>query len=155
MRLQLWGVAFVLPALLFFVFFKYGPMGWAFWLSFTSYDMLAPPRFVGFANFAGLAGDPVFLQALENTLVYVVASTVLVTVVALLLALAVSTRVPGARVCMSGIFLTNVMPIIAVCLVWRFLLHPTASSTSSWRRSAPAGSIGSPATPPRCQRSSW
>jgi ABC-type sugar transport system permease subunit len=25
---------------------------------------------------------------------------------------------------MSGIFLTNVMPIIAVCLVWRFLLHP-------------------------------
>ena len=99
-------------------------MGWAFWLSFTSYDMLAPPRFVGVANFAGLAGDPVFLQSLQNTLVYIVASTTLVTLVALLLALAVSTRVPGARVCMSGIFLTNVMPIIAVCLVWRFLLHP-------------------------------
>ena len=124
MRLRLWGVAFVLPALLFFVVFKYGPMGWAFWLSFTSYDMLAPPRFVGLANFAGLAGDPVFLQSLQNTLVYIVASTTLVTLVALLLALAVSTRVPGARVCMSGIFLTNVMPIIAVCLVWRFLLHP-------------------------------
>ena len=61
-RLQLWGVAFVLPALLFFVFFKYGPMGWAFWLSFTSYDMLAPPRFVGVANFAGLAGDPSFFS---------------------------------------------------------------------------------------------
>ena len=57
-------------------------------------------------------------------MVYIVASTTLVTLVALLLALAVSTRVPGARVCMSGIFLTNVMPIIAVCLVWRFLLHP-------------------------------
>ena len=66
-------VAFVLPALLFFVFFKYGPMGWAFWLSFTSYDMLSPPRFVGLANFAGLAGDPVFLQSLQNTLVYIVA----------------------------------------------------------------------------------
>ena len=98
MRLQLSGVAFVLPALLLFVFFEYGPMGWAFWLSFTSYDMLAHPRFVGVANFAGLAGDPVFLQSLQNTLVYIVASTTLVTLVALLLALAVSARVPGARV---------------------------------------------------------
>ena len=33
-------------------------------------------------------------------------------------------RVPGARYCMSAMFLTNLMPILAVCLVWRFLLHP-------------------------------
>jgi ABC-type sugar transport system permease subunit len=99
-------------------------MGWAFWLSFTAYDMMSPPRFVGLANFAGLAGDPVFLQSLQNTLVYVAGSTALITATALVLALAVGTRVPGARACMSGIFLTNVMPIIAVCLVWRFLLHP-------------------------------
>ncbi|MBM3219013.1 MAG: sugar ABC transporter permease [Candidatus Rokubacteria bacterium] len=124
MRLRLWGVAFVLPALLFFAFFKYGPMGWAFWLSFTSYDMLSPPRFVGIDNFASLAADPVFVQSLQNTLGYIVASTLLITLAALLLALAVSTPVPGARACMSAIFLTNVMPIIAVCLVWRFLLHP-------------------------------
>jgi ABC-type sugar transport system permease subunit len=117
-------VAFVLPALLFFAFFKYGPMGWAFWLSFTSYDMLSSPRFVGLDNFASLAGDPVFVQSLQNTLAYIVASTLLITLAALLLALAVSTPVPGARACMSAIFLTNVMPIIAVCLVWRFLLHP-------------------------------
>ena len=124
MRIRLWGVAFVLPALLFFAFFKYGPMGWAFWLSFTSYDMLSRPRFVGLDNFRTLAGDAMFLQALKATLVYVAGSTSLITLVALLLALAITTRVPGARVCMSGLFLTNVMPIIAVCLVWRFLLHP-------------------------------
>lgn len=124
MRIRLWGVAFVLPALLFFAFFKYGPMGWAFWLSFTSYDMLSRPRFVGLDNFRSLAGDAMFLQALKATLVYVGGSTSLITLVALLLALAISTRVPGARACMSGLFLTNVMPIIAVCLVWRFLLHP-------------------------------
>ena len=40
------------------------------------------------------------------------------------LALAINTAVPGARYCMSAMFLTNLMPIIAVCLVWRFLLHP-------------------------------
>jgi multiple sugar transport system permease protein len=122
--MRLWGAAFVLPALLFFALFKYGPMGWAFWLSFTAYDMMSRPRFVGLANFASLVGDVVFRQAVQNTLVYVVASTALIALVALLLALAINTRIPGARLCMSAIFLTNVMPIIAVCLVWRFLLHP-------------------------------
>ena len=44
--------------------------------------------------------------------------------VGLALALAINTRVPGARQCMTMMFLTNLMPIIAVCLVWRFLFHP-------------------------------
>jgi ABC-type sugar transport system permease subunit len=40
------------------------------------------------------------------------------------LALIISSGVPCARQCMTLMFLTNLMPIIAVCLVWRFLLHP-------------------------------
>lgn len=123
-RIRAWGIAFVLPALAFFAFFKYGPMLWAFWLGFTSYDMVGTPRLVGLDNFRSIARDPVFIQALTNTLVYVAASTALITLVALALALAVSQRVPASRVFMSGMFLTNVMPIVAVCLVWRFLLHP-------------------------------
>lgn len=124
LRIQAWGIGFVLPTILFFLFFKYGPMLWAFWLSFTSYDMVGTPRMVGFGNFTSLVRDPVFVQALNNTLVYIAGSTVLITLVALLLALAVSQRLPGSRACMTGMFLTNVMPIVAVCLVWRFLLHP-------------------------------
>lgn len=124
LRIQAWGIGFVLPTILFFLFFKYGPMLWAFWLSFTSYDMVGTPRMVGFGNFTSLVRDPVFVQALNNTLVYIAGSTVLITLVALLLALAVSQRLPGSRAYMTGMFLTNVMPIVAVCLVWRFLLHP-------------------------------
>lgn len=124
LRISAWGVGFVLPTILFFLLFKYGPMLWAFWLSFTSYDMLGTPRVVGLDNFTSIARDPVFVQALNNTLVYIAGSTLLITLIALLLALAVSQRVPGSRACMSAMFLTNVMPIVAVCLVWRFLLHP-------------------------------
>jgi multiple sugar transport system permease protein len=123
-RIRLWGMAFVLPTILFFLIFKYGPMLWAMGLSFTAYDMMKAPRFVGLENYASIAGDPIFTQALENTLVYIASSTVLITLVALLLALALTTRVRGARVCMSTMFLTNIMPVIAVCLVWRFLFHP-------------------------------
>ena len=43
--------AFVLPTLLFFAVFKYGPMLWAIELSFNSYDMVSAPRFVGLENY--------------------------------------------------------------------------------------------------------
>jgi ABC-type sugar transport system permease subunit len=121
---RLWGVAFILPAILFFAVFKYGPMLWAIGLSFTSYDMVSPPRYVGLENYASLAGDPVFRETLINTLVYIGGSTALITLVGLSLALAINTRVPGARHCMTLMFLTNLMPIIAVCLVWRFMFNP-------------------------------
>jgi ABC-type sugar transport system permease subunit len=109
---------------LFFLVFKYAPMLWAMWLSFTTYDMLRAPRFVGLENYASLARDPIFVQALANTLVYIAGSTVLITAVGLALALAINTSGRGRRLCLAGMFLTNIMPIVAVCLVWRFLLHP-------------------------------
>jgi multiple sugar transport system permease protein len=123
-RVRLWGIAFILPAIIFFAVFKYAPMLWAFGLSFTSYDMVSPPRFVGIENYGDLIGDPVFRETLVNTLVYIGGSTALITTTGLALALAINTRVPGARHCMTIMFLTNLMPIIAVCLVWRFLFHP-------------------------------
>ena len=45
-RIRLWGIAFVLPTLMFFAVFKYGPMMWAIELSFNSYDMVSTPYFV-------------------------------------------------------------------------------------------------------------
>lgn len=123
-RIRLWGVAFVLPTLLFFAVFKYGPMVWAIELSFNAYDMVSAPRFVGLDNYRALAADPIFRETLINTFVYIAGSTLLTTVIALALALAINTGIPGARYCMTAMFLTNLMPIIAVCLVWRFLLHP-------------------------------
>jgi ABC-type sugar transport system permease subunit len=123
-RVKLWGFAFVLPALLFFAVFKFGPMAWAMVLSLTSYDMVGHPTFVGLENYRSIAADPVFKTTLLNTLVYIAGCTLLITIVSLGLALAINTRVPGARHCMTAMFLTNLMPVIAVCLVWKFLLHP-------------------------------
>ncbi len=117
-------MAFVMPTILFFLVFKYGPMLWAMGLSFTTYDMMKAPRWVGLENYASIVRDPIFRAALLNTIVYIAGSTVFITLVGLGLALAIDTRGRGRRVCMSGMFLTNIMPILAVCLVWRFLFHP-------------------------------
>ena len=87
-RIRLWGVAFVLPTLLFFAVFKYGPMLWAIELSFNSYDMVSAPHFVGLDNYRALAADPIFRETLLNTFVYIAGSTILTTVIGLALALA-------------------------------------------------------------------
>ena len=50
-------MAFVAPTLLFFAVFKYGPMLWAIGLSFTSYDMVSTPHFVGLENYGNLVTD--------------------------------------------------------------------------------------------------
>ena len=123
-RLSLWGLGFVLPALLYFAVFKHGPMLWAIGLSLTNYDMVSSPAFIGVENYRDLAHDQIFRVSFFNTMVYIVGCTVLITVVALGLALAINTGVPGGRHCMMAMFLANLMPIIAVCLVWKFLLHP-------------------------------
>src|SRR5262245_44058379 len=98
-RIQLVGVAFVLPTILFFVVFKYGPKVWAVELSFTSYDMVSTPRWTALENYRSLVVDPVFRESLWVTAVYIAGSTILITPVGLGLELAVNTPVPGARYC--------------------------------------------------------
>src|SRR4051812_12551440 len=94
-RATVWGFAFVLPTLIFFAVFKYGPMLWAIELSFNSYDMVSAPQFVGLDNYRTLLSDPIFRETLLNTLYYIAGSTILVTVSGLALALAINTGVPG------------------------------------------------------------
>ena len=50
-RQSLVGIAFVLPAVVFFAIFNFYAIGYALYLSFTSWDLLTPPRWIGLANY--------------------------------------------------------------------------------------------------------
>src|SRR5262244_3562277 len=63
-----WGLIFVLPVVTFFAAFNLFPTLFGLWLSFTDYDLLNPPAWVGLDNFANLLADRLFLQAFGNTL---------------------------------------------------------------------------------------
>nr|WP_246348959.1 sugar ABC transporter permease [Nesterenkonia xinjiangensis] len=77
---------FILPAAIGLVVFYFWPLVRGIWLSFTSWDILTPARFVGLANYQEMIGDPVFWNAVRVTLIYVVINIGVQTVVALLLA---------------------------------------------------------------------
>ena len=70
-RHQAWGYLFLAPMFVLLAVFKFIPMLQALYLSLTSYDLLSPPRFVGFRNYVTLLHDPLFHQSVGATLYYV------------------------------------------------------------------------------------
>ena len=84
---RLWGFLFVLPAFIFFAVFAFYPMINAFFISFTDYNLMTDPKFVGLDNYTHMLADARFKIALNNTLVFVVGSTIPTIILSLGLAL--------------------------------------------------------------------
>src|SRR5262245_16229866 len=84
--------AFLAPVLVGFAVFVLGPAVAAVGLSFFHYDVMTPPRFAGWANYARLLRDTRLPGIYWNTVVYVVWYVVLTTVIGLALAVAADRR---------------------------------------------------------------
>jgi multiple sugar transport system permease protein len=124
-----WGLVFVLPAVGFFAAFNVFPMLFGLYLSFTDYDLLNPPLWVGFDNFANLISDRLFLTALRNTLMFVAGATLPVWLLSLLAALLFDQAFRGRDIIKATFFLPVLPPIVVVAVIWRVLLHPNGVMT--------------------------
>src|SRR5262245_18404102 len=80
------GLLFISPWLAGFVAFVAYPIAASLYYSFTDYDLLRPPVFVGLANYADLAQDELIGRVLYNTLYFVLLGVPAGVVVAFLLA---------------------------------------------------------------------
>ena len=117
-----------LPFMALFLVFTAGPVLASLGMSFTdirSADMRNPfaVAFVGVDNYATLLSDPLFRKVALNTGLYVVLGVPLTMVLALAAAVALNsvTRLRGLfRV---GYYLPVVTSIVAVSVVWKFLLR--------------------------------
>jgi multiple sugar transport system permease protein len=110
--------------LLLLVVFKFVPMVRAFQLSLTSYDLLSPPRWVGFRNYTSLAQDPLFHQSVGATLYYVFGTCVPLWFLALALAFVFNTALPARGLLRVMYFIPAIMPVVVYATVWRFMFHP-------------------------------
>ena len=71
-RADLAGYLFIAPWLAGFLCFVLGPILAAVALSFTEWNMISPPRWVGLEHYLSLGGDRLFLIGLRRTFLYVV-----------------------------------------------------------------------------------
>jgi multiple sugar transport system permease protein len=128
MTLIAWG--FAAPFVVLFLVFLAGPIVGSLAMSFTDFttrDLQSPfnVNIVGFENYVNLFQDPRFLRSLLNTFVFVLAGVPLTMGIALVVALALDKGIDRFRtVYRVGFYAPVVTSIVAIAIVWRFILQP-------------------------------
>lgn len=115
---------FILPYLLVFIALLVFPLFWGMWLSLHKVDLFGPGRFVGLTNYIRVAGDAVFLQALGNTIVFVLVSVPTLVALGLFLALALNRTTRTTSFFRGLFFSSSVLSVTIVTLIWRFVFIP-------------------------------
>lgn len=124
LREELTGWLFVLPWLIGLVLFTAGPMLYSLYTSFTQYNIIAEPRWIGSENYERLFADPMFYKALENTFWMVIIKTPVVMVLSFGLAMLLNMDLPGDRTFRTIIYLPNVLSGVAAVFLWQWILAP-------------------------------
>jgi multiple sugar transport system permease protein len=129
MRGQGAGWLFVAPALAVIGLFFFAPAVAALGLSLTDFDIYALAdwrnlRFVGLRNYAELLANPLFWQALGNTLYFVAVGVPLSIGASLGAALLLDSRLARFKgFFRTALFAPVVTTLVAVAVIWRYLLH--------------------------------
>ncbi|WP_431931528.1 carbohydrate ABC transporter permease [Nonomuraea jabiensis] len=112
---------FLLPWFAGLLLLTGGPILASLALSFTDFDLLTTPSFVGLDNYARmLTDDPHFVNAVRVTLIYVVFSVPLSGAFALLVAVLLNRPVRGVGVYRAAYYLPSLLGgSVAVAILWR------------------------------------
>lgn len=119
------GYLFILPGILGLLLFSAIPLGAALVISFTNYNILQSPRWVGLRNYTyAFTGDDLFWPSLGRTFYYVLLSVPLGILLSLGLALLLNQQLRGTTVFRTMFFLPSITPAVAAIFFWVWLLNP-------------------------------
>jgi multiple sugar transport system permease protein len=118
------GYAFLAPWLLGFLLFTAIPMVLSLYFSFTQYDVVTSPKWVGLQNYIDLANDPRVQKSLQVTFTYVALGVPFQLIFALLLAVVFKNNIPGIRIYRAIYYLPSLFGgSVAVAILWRQLFN--------------------------------
>ena len=116
------GWLMVSPWLIGFICFSALPMFASLIISFTEWDMLSKPEWVGFENYKTLFfEDPLALHSLNITILFTLVSIPLNIVFGLALAMLLNTSIRGLAIFRTIYYLPAILSGVAVALMWRWI----------------------------------
>jgi multiple sugar transport system permease protein len=119
------GLLFIVPWLFALLVFTAYPVIATFYLSFTEYNIVQPPSWIGLDNYRTMfADDPAFWTAVRNSAVYALVSVPLKLVIAFALALLLNMGVRGIGVYRTIFYLPTLVPPIAATIIFILLFSP-------------------------------
>ena len=111
---------FLTPWLLGFFLLTIGPILYSLYLSFTSYNLLSPPRWIGLDNFRTMFQDQRYLQSVDVTLKYVGFSVPLHLSVSLFVAMLLNRDMKFQSFYRSAFYLPSLLGgSVALAVLWR------------------------------------
>ncbi|NOZ28540.1 MAG: sugar ABC transporter permease [Chloroflexi bacterium] len=119
------GYLFISPWLLGLLLFVLGPFVASLYLSFTTYSILQPGKWVGINNYVkAFSREPLFWKSLGNTAYYVVGAVPLRIVLGFALALLLNVKVRGLTIWRTLFYVPSITPLVATTVLWLYLLNP-------------------------------
>ncbi len=118
---------YVLPAIIVFIVFKYWPMFFGSFLSFSKWNFIGKIKWAGLANFKNLFASDLFVSAVVNTVKYTLVLVPVYIVVPLLLAILIL-RVKNSLLSNMYkilIFMPTILSFAITCMVWMWIFNPS------------------------------
>ncbi len=118
------GFLFALPWIIGFFVFSFYPIAMSAYYSFTDFNAIKEPTWVGLENYKHLFTDPLFYKSMSNTLFFVVVSVPLTIMLALVMAMLLNLKVRGRAIFRSVFFIPSILPLVASTMIWIWILDP-------------------------------
>ncbi len=111
---------FLAPALALIAVFVLYPILAVLYYSFTDYNIINPPVWVGLDNYSKLIADPVFWKALTHSVIYLIVTPTIITL-SVALAIVVNRKLKGIHIFRALYYVPAVSGSIAIGICWRWL----------------------------------
>jgi putative chitobiose transport system permease protein len=114
---------FLTPASILLILTIFWPALQAFMLSFTryEYDITKAPQWIGLANFQRLFQDQLFLQTLQNTLLYLIVVVPILAILPLGLAILVNQKIKGITWFRAFYYTPVIVSLVVAGIAWKAL----------------------------------
>ncbi len=119
---------FVLPIVVGILVFNIYPVLFSLYASFTRWNLLSPPTWVGLANYTTLfTSDPFFFSTLRNTLLFALGTVFVGIILSLGTALLLNMKIRGQNIFRSIFFMPVIIPTAAAALAWVWLYDASSA----------------------------
>ncbi len=116
--------AYLAPALVILLTFRVVPIILSVRMSLYDWGMAGARQFLGLANYGAVLRDPVFWKSLLNTGWYIIFEVPCTLLISLFIAILLNQRIRGLGIYRTIYYLPVVTSIVAVSVVWRWILQP-------------------------------
>lgn len=122
-RSTITGYLFIMPIVLGFLIWVAGPMVIAIGLSFTSWDMLRDPEFIGLQNYAQMFKDDLFWKSLQATFYFTCVSVPLSLMISFAVAMLMNVQVRGITFFRMLYYIPSIVPSVANAVLWVWVFN--------------------------------